>query len=220
MLSMSDTGSGMDAETKRRIFEPFFTTKGEGKGTGLGLSTAHGIVRQSGGDIWVKSELGKGASFRVCLPHVKDEPPEATQPVAAVSGGEGELVLVVEDEPALRGLATVMIERLGYRVAGAANGAAAIVLVEEEGLRPDLILTDVVMPGISGHALIERLGPALPGTRVVYMSGYTDDAIAHHGVLDPGIDFLQKPFSMADLAAKIRQVLAREQAAPELEPRW
>jgi two-component system cell cycle sensor histidine kinase/response regulator CckA len=119
-------------------------------------------------------------------------------------------VLVVEDESALRGLAMVMIERLGYRVAGAANGAAALALVVDEGLRPDLILTDVVMPGMSGHALAERLSSTLPDAKVVYMSGYTDDAIAHHGVLDPGIDFLQKPFAMADLAAMIRSVLARE----------
>jgi two-component system cell cycle sensor histidine kinase/response regulator CckA len=209
MLSVSDTGSGMDAEVKRRMFEPFYTTKGEAKGTGLGLSTAHGIVRQSGGDIWVESEPGKGATFRVCLPLVKDEPVYEAKSETTVAKGEGELVLVVEDESALRGLAMVMIERLGYRVAGAANGAAALGLVVDEGLRPDLILTDVVMPGMSGHALAERLSSTLPDTKVVYMSGYTDDAIAHHGVLDPGIDFLQKPFAMADLAAMIRSVLAR-----------
>ncbi len=209
MLSVGDTGCGMDAAVKRRMFEPFYTTKGEGKGTGLGLSTAHGIVRQSGGDIWVESEPGKGATFTVCLPLVKDKPPDESQQEATVAKGDGELVLVVEDEPALRGLAMVMIERMGYRTAGAANGAAAIAMVMDEGLRPDLILTDVVMPGMSGHALAKRLSATLPDAKVVYMSGYTDDAIAHQGVLDPGIDFLQKPFSMADLAAKIRSVLAR-----------
>jgi two-component system cell cycle sensor histidine kinase/response regulator CckA len=210
MLSVSDTGSGMNAEVSRRVFEPFFTTKKEGKGTGLGLSTAHGIIRQSGGDIWVDSECGRGATFRVCLPFVADEATEEFKPAAAAAMGEGELVLVVEDELALRGLALVMIERMGYRVAGAANGAAAIALIEDEGLRPDLILTDVIMPGMNGHAMVERLRGTLLETKVVYMSGYADDAIAHHGVLDPGIDFLQKPFAMADLAGKIRSVLARE----------
>ncbi len=208
MLAVSDTGCGMDDEIRSHIFEPFFTTKSEGKGTGLGLSTVYGIVRQSGGNVWVYSEPGKGTAFKVYLPRVQAEPTQIARQETRVTRGAGELVLVVEDEPALRTLAMRMIERLGYRSSEAANAGTAHILVEEQGLRPDLLITDMVMPGMSGRVLVERLRQTVPDVKVIYMSGYTDNAIVHHGLLDAGISFLQKPFSMADLGARIRSVLA------------
>ncbi|OFW60995.1 MAG: hypothetical protein A2133_04260 [Actinobacteria bacterium RBG_16_64_13] len=207
MLSVSDTGSGMDAETKRRIFEPFYTTKGEGRGTGLGLSTVYGIVHQSGGSIWVYSEPGNGTTFRVYLPQAEGEPEPVAPPEVGAAGGKGQLILIVEDEPSLRSLASLMIERLEYRAVEAANGGEALILVEEEGLRPDLLLTDVIMPGMSGSVLVERLRKTLPDLRVIFMSGYPDSAMANHGIIDSDISFLQKPFSMSGLAAKVRATL-------------
>jgi two-component system, cell cycle sensor histidine kinase and response regulator CckA len=209
MLAISDTGVGMSEDTRRHIFEPFFTTKGEGKGTGLGLSTVYGIVRQSGGDVHVYSEAGRGTTFRVYLPGTGARPAAATAAVAEITRGQGELVLVVEDEPALRELARLIIQDLGYQVSVADNGGAALFQVEEQGLRPELILTDVVMPGMSGRVLVERLRWTLPGVKVIYMSGYTDDAIVHHGVLDADVDFLQKPFSVTALATKLSSVLKK-----------
>jgi two-component system, cell cycle sensor histidine kinase and response regulator CckA len=207
MLAISDTGCGMDESVKSRIFEPFFTTKGEGKGTGLGLATVHGIVHQSGGNIWVYSEPGHGTTFKVYLPRVEAEPTEPAAVESTVPRGHGEVVLVVEDEPALRELARMIIENLGYRVRVTANGGEALILIEEEGLKPDLILTDVIMPAMSGRVMVERIYRTLPDVKVIFMSGYTDDAIVHHGVLDPGINFLQKPFSKAALSAKLSSVL-------------
>ena len=207
-LVVSDTGCGMDADTKGRLFDPFFTTKAKGKGTGLGLSMVQGIVIQSGGDIWVSSEPGEGATFTICLPCAEGEPEEPAPAPPGPARGGGEHILVVEDEPALRELVTLMIEGLGYQTSDADSGESAIAMVETEGLRPDLILTDVIMPGLSGRTLAEALSRIIPGVKVVYMSGYTDDAIAHHGVLDPGVEFIQKPFSMAVLADKIRSVLS------------
>jgi two-component system cell cycle sensor histidine kinase/response regulator CckA len=207
MLAVSDTGCGMDAATKSRIFEPFFTTKGKDKGTGLGLATVYGIVKQSGGNIWAYSELGKGTSFKIFLPRVDAEPaPQVSQAVAVVRGS-GELVLVVEDEPSIQDLLARMLGNLGYQLRVAANGAEALIAVEKEGLKPDLLITDTVMPGMSGRVLAERLRQIQPGLKVLYMSGYTDNAIVHHGVLDPGTPFLQKPFNMGALAGKVREVL-------------
>jgi two-component system, cell cycle sensor histidine kinase and response regulator CckA len=204
MLAVSDTGFGMDEEIMRHLFEPFFTTKGEGRGTGLGLSTVYGIVRQSGGSVWVSSEPSKGTTFKVYLPRVDAAPAPLPPEEAAPIPGNGELVLVIEDEQALRGLAGLVIERLGYRVVAAENGGAALIRVEEEGLRPDVILTDVVMPGMNGRVLVERLRRTLPSVKVIYMSGYTDDAVLHHGIHHAGVGFLQKPFSISDLAAALK----------------
>jgi CheY-like chemotaxis protein len=208
MLAISDTGCGMDVETQSRLFEPFFTTKGKGRGTGLGLATVYGIVKQSGGNIYVYSEPGKGATFKIYLPTVEAEVTPKASPGRKASRGEGERVLVVEDEAALRKLFVKMLESLGYRVTTAANGGEALLAVEEEGVRPDLLITDVVMPGMSGSVLAERLRQTQPDLKVLYMSGYTDNAIVHHGVLDAGTPFLQKPFNIVDLGAKIRELLS------------
>jgi PAS domain S-box-containing protein len=212
MLAIADTGCGMDEKTRSRLFEPFFTTKGIGRGTGLGLATVYGIVKQSGGNIWVYTEPGKGTTFKVYFPCVDAQPTPRVATEATVANGNGELLLVVEDEAALRTLFARMIRELGYRVRVAANGGEALLAVEEEGLKPDLLITDVVMPGMSGRVLAERLQRILPGLPVLYASGYTDNAIVHHGVLDPGTPFLQKPFGIGALGAKIRQLLAPRDA--------
>ncbi len=211
MIAVTDTGYGMDKETLSRIFEPFFTTKG--KGTGLGLATIYGIVKQSGGHIWVYSEQGKGTTFKIYLPAVFIESqvqPQEKQIDRIELKGRGGHILVVEDEPALRGLFEAMLTNLGYRTTLAANGEEAVLLVEEKGLKPDLIITDVIMPIMSGAMLVERLKKTHPHIKVLYMSGYTDDAIVHHGVLDKGIPFIQKPFTINDLASKIEKLLGTQ----------
>jgi PAS domain S-box-containing protein len=207
-LTVSDSGCGMDEATRQRIFEPFFTTKPTGSGTGLGLATVYGIVKQSRGSIWVYSEVGRGTTIRIYLPRASGTPQVEPPALAArPAHGAGEHLLVVEDEPALRTLLRTMLANLGYRVTLAADGREALVAVEEQGLRPDLLLTDVVMPGMSGPLLAERLRRAHPELKVLFMSGYTDDALGHHGVLDPGTVLLQKPFGSADLASRLRAVL-------------
>jgi PAS domain S-box-containing protein len=207
LLAVSDTGQGMDAETQAHIFEPFFTTKEQGKGTGLGLSTVYGIVKQSGGDIWVYSELGVGSTFKVYLPQV-DAPAEA---VSTHPGGRrtvgSETILVVEDEDGVRALVRKFLERSGYKVLEASNGDQALGIVQEHGHGIDLLLTDVVLPRMSGSELARRLADIAPRTRVLYMSGYTDDAIVHHGVLSAGAAFVQKPFTADVLGRKIREIL-------------
>ncbi|MEW6363265.1 MAG: ATP-binding protein [Acidobacteriota bacterium] len=208
MLAISDTGCGMDERTKSRLFEPFFTTKGHGEGTGLGLATVYGIVKQSEGNIWVYSELGKGTVFKVYLPRVDAELTQGVMLETRAPRGEGELVLVVEDEPVLRSLFERMIANLGYRVRAAANGGEALIAVEEEGLRPDLLVTDLVMPGMDGRVLAERLVRRHRNLKVLYTSGYVGDAILRHGQLDPQVPFLQKPFSRVELAIKIREALS------------
>jgi two-component system cell cycle sensor histidine kinase/response regulator CckA len=207
VIAVTDVGVGMDAETRRRIFEPFFTTKAEGKGTGLGLSTVYGIVQQSGGNVSVESEPGKGTTFRIFLPQVQDRPLQYAADESAVPSGRGELILVVEDEPVLRGLVQLMVESLGYRAKVAANGAEAKALILEDGLRPDLLLSDVVMPGMSGAALVEELRRTISDLRFIFMSGYPDTAIARHRIPNAAFDFLQKPFSIRDLGNKIESVL-------------
>lgn len=167
----------------------------------------YGIVRQSGGDILVQSELGRGSTFTVFLPRVEADTSAVEKRETEMQRGSGELILVVEDEPVLRRLSLLMLERLGYRAFEAADGDEAVRVTEEEGLRPDLVLTDVVIPGMSGRALADRLRTAVPGVKVVFMSGYTDDKIADRGVLDAGVNFLQKPFSTRDLAAAIKLAL-------------
>jgi CheY-like chemotaxis protein len=212
MLAISDTGCGMEKEVLAQIFDPFFTTKEKGKGTGLGLATVYGIVKQSGGNIWVYSEPGQGATFKIYLPVTGDQA-EALAGEAAQEepAGGGEHILVVEDEAALRGLLETMLSRLGYKVTLAANGGEALLLVEK-GLEPDLVITDVVMPGMSGPVLVERLRQKQPGLKVLFMSGYTDNAIVHHGVLEPGTPFIQKPFTPLDIAENVGKVLRKKQS--------
>jgi PAS domain S-box-containing protein len=208
MLSVSDNGCGMEAETQARIFEPFFTTKELGKGTGLGLSTVYGIVKQSEGAIWVYSEVGKGTTFKIYLPRVDDvgHTSEQTRQLRPVPRGS-ETILVVEDEDIVRALSTEILEKHGYRVLSAANGPEGLRLCREFSGRIDLLITDVVMPQMSGRELAERLALIRPETRVLYMSGFTDDAIVRHGVLDDDVFFIQKPFSPDALAFKTRSVL-------------
>jgi PAS domain S-box-containing protein len=207
-LSVTDTGCGMDAATRERLFEPFFTTKDKGRGTGLGLSTVYGIVKQSGGNIWVYSEPGQGTTFKIYLPCTTDAQTAraATQADASIKG-RAEKILVIEDEPSLRKLCATILKRANYQVTAAANGGEALLLVEESKLRPDLVITDVVMPGMSGKVLVDRLKKLLPDLKVLYMSGYTDNAIVHHGVLDSGTPFIQKPFEKGDLERKTRELL-------------
>jgi two-component system cell cycle sensor histidine kinase/response regulator CckA len=215
LLTVSDTGTGMDAETKRHIFEPFFTTRERGRGTGLGLATVYGIVQQSRGFIWVDSEPGRGAVFRIYFPAATEAAAAAESPAspAAQPGAGTETILVVEDEDAVRAVACASLRRQGYTVLEAPNARAALEVLAEFSDRIELLLTDVVMPGLSGPALADRLATLRPDTRVLFMSGYTDDAIVRHGILEPGLNFLQKPFTPDILAQKVRQVLDRG-AAP------
>jgi two-component system cell cycle sensor histidine kinase/response regulator CckA len=208
MIAMSDTGIGMDAETQARAFEPFFTTKERGKGTGLGLATVYGIVKQSDGYIWVYSERGLGTTFKVYLPRVVGpaEPPVA-MPAATRSLQGSETILVVEDQDEVRTLIRKILEARGYRVLAAGNGAAAL---QTAALHPGpihLLVTDVVMPGMSGRELSSQLTTTRKTMRTLYLSGYTDESIVRHGVLEHGVEFLQKPFTADGLARKVREVL-------------
>lgn len=207
MLAVSDTGSGMDAQTQAHIFEPFFTTKEKGKGTGLGLATVYGIIKQSGGSIWVYSEPRRGATFKVYLPQVQQPSGEARRDQAADSAAGHETILLVEDEPALRAMVRSVLEAKGFKVLEARHGEDALIVSEQHKGNIHLLLTDVVMPGMSGRELAEQLVHAYRGLKVLYMSGYTDDAIVHHGVLGSDMAFLQKPFTPDSVARKVRQVL-------------
>jgi CheY-like chemotaxis protein len=209
MLSVSDTGCGMSPEIKELIFEPFFTTKEEGKGTGLGLSTIYGIVKQSGGNIWVYSEPGRGTTFKIYLPRVEEE--TDALPVQDDTGhlpkGD-ETVLLVEDDPSLRALAARVLRYQGYKVLEATNGQEAIGIARENGQeRIHLLLTDVVMPHMGGRELVKRMKMLHSEIRVLFISGYTDHGITYHAGLKPGTPFLQKPFSPTALAKKVREVL-------------
>jgi CheY-like chemotaxis protein len=201
----------MDKETQSRIFEPFFTTKEKGKGTGLGLSTVYGIVKQSGGFIFAHSEMGDGTSFRIYLPRVED-PAEHSGPVknpAAAAGGS-ETVLLVEDEESVRQLVRDTLAGKGYKVIEAPNGEAGLKVSEEHSGTIEILITDVVMPGIGGRELAQRVSAARPNIKVLFLSGYTEDAIIHEGVLEPGTAFLQKPFTLQMLSRKVREVLRGE----------
>jgi two-component system cell cycle sensor histidine kinase/response regulator CckA len=206
MLAVTDTGTGMDASTRARIFEPFFTTKQKGKGTGLGLATVHGIVKQCGGDIWVYSEPGHGTTFKVYLPFL-DMLPDAAPSRAAAESLEGSgTILVVEDEDGVRHLVQRVLERYGYRVLTAATPHEALRLARSErGIQ--LLMSDVILPAMSGPEVAEQVLSIHPGIRVLYMSGYTDEAIANRGLLTEGTQFLEKPFTPETLAKKVRQVL-------------
>jgi PAS domain S-box-containing protein len=208
MLAVSDTGNGMDVETQKHMFEPFFTTKEQGKGTGLGLSTVYGIVKQSGGNIWVYSEPAQGTVFKIYLPlAVKDEAASSTLPAAPAPEHGTETILLVEDEPQIRQLAFEILTHCGYNVLSSANGLEALELIEHAQSPIDLILTDVVMPQMSGKELAERALALHPTVKVLFMSGYTNDAIVKHGVLDAGTWFIQKPFALNALARRVREVL-------------
>jgi CheY-like chemotaxis protein len=208
MLALSDTGIGMDPKTQARIFEPFFTTKGSRNGTGLGLAMVYGIVKQSGGNIWVYSEPGQGTTFKIYLPRI-EQPIESDQgrsaPAPALRGVE--TVLLVEDEDAVRDLARDILQAQGYTVLEARHGAEALRISAQHPGPIHLLLTDVVMPEMTGRELADRLAVLRPAIKVLYMSGYTDSAVVHHGVLDPGTVFLQKPFAAAVLASKVREIL-------------
>ena len=209
MIAVSDTGCGMSAELQSRIFEPFFTTKDKDKGTGLGLSTVYGIIQQSGGNVWVYSEPGHGTTFKIYLPRVDEVAPASERAVDIRDQLAGtETVLLVEDDKAVRNMAQEILRLNGYKVLDASNGKEAIIVTEEYSGDIDLMITDVVMPQIGGRELAETLSLTRPRMRVLYMSGYTDDAIVHHGVLDGLAAFLEKPFTPDALALKVREVLA------------
>jgi PAS domain S-box-containing protein len=208
MLSVSDTGCGMDKETLSRVFEPFFTTKEKGKGTGLGLSTVYGIVKQSGGYVFAQSELGHGTTFRIYLPRVEEaaQPADTVKPCESITHGT-ETVLLVEDEESVRQLVRETLESRGYKVIEAENGEVALKISATCQEPIHLLITDVVMPGISGRELAKQLSKTHPHTRILFLSGYTEDAIVHQGVLEPGTAFLQKPFTLQNLSRKVREVL-------------
>jgi len=208
MISVSDNGEGMDRETQARIFEPFFTTKEKGKGTGLGLSTVYGIIKQSGGYVFVQSEPARGTVFTIYFPRV-DEPSDAigATPVALAAVGGTETVLLVEDEDSVRQLVRETLESRGYRVLEAANGGDALTLAAAHADPIHLVITDVVMPGLNGHELVQQLQPARPGLKVLYLSGYAQDAFPSTAAADSQKTFLQKPFTLQSLTRKVREIL-------------
>ncbi len=219
MIAISDTGIGMDTDTQSHIFEPFFTTKGP-KGTGLGLSTVYGIIKQSGGYIWVYSEVAKGTTFKIYLPRVAGTGEVAAQIAAPIEYRKvepgTETILLVEDEANLRYLARQYLEKQGYKVIEAADGAVAMQIAVAHEAVIHLLLTDVVMPGMNGRELAQRIAEIRPNVKILYMSGYTENVIGHNGMLDAGIRLLQKPFNLRDLKSKVREVLDATPTPPEV----
>ncbi len=213
MVSVSDTGIGMDPETLAHIFEPFFTTKEIGKGTGLGLATVYGIVKQSNGFVWVYSELGLGSTFKVYLPRVSARPVMAAPVVREEAGPGSETVLLVEDEADLREILEQYLSNKGYTVISSGDGQACLAACAGRSPFPPLLITDVVMPGMSGRTLADKLRAESPAIKVLYLSGYTDDAVLRHGILPSDTHFLQKPFALHDLATKVRHILDAPQAS-------
>ena len=208
MLAVSDVGVGMSPETVAHIFEPFFTTKGGTKGTGLGLATVYGIVKQSGGYIWVYSEPGQGSTFKVYFPRVDEEVEKGSRVAMDTSTKRGtETILLVEDDDAVRELTEVILVAQGYKVICADGPKRAEEITAERSQEIDLLLTDVIMPTMSGRELVRKLSARYPKMRILYMSGYTDNVIAEGGVLEEGLAFLQKPFTPRALAQKVREVL-------------
>jgi CheY-like chemotaxis protein len=207
MLAVSDTGTGMDAATQARVFEPFFTTKEAGKGTGLGLSTVYGIVKQSGGHVWVYSEVGHGTTFKVYLPAAGGAGESLPKEFSAERPRGTETILLVEDEEAVRLLLLDILGAEGYTVLPASNGHDALRLCGGREGPIHLLITDVVMPGMSGRELAGRVTEECGGVKVLYMSGYTDDAVVRHGVLEEGAAFLQKPFTPDAVLHKVREAL-------------
>jgi two-component system cell cycle sensor histidine kinase/response regulator CckA len=196
----------MSRETQNRIFEPFFTTKEKGQGTGLGLSTVYGIVKQSGGAIWVYSEEGRGTTFKIYMPRVNGLV-ESSAPASVGNGRGKETILLVEDEASVRAVASRVLRRSGYRVIEASNGVEALRQCEDRGTDVDLIITDIVMPEMGGFELANRVRRARPGARILFTSGYTEDAVLRRSFVEPGEAFLEKPFTPADLAQRARQLL-------------
>jgi CheY-like chemotaxis protein len=215
VVAVSDTGVGMDHETQRRVFEPFFTTKEAGKGTGLGLSTVYGIVKQSGGEIWLYSEPGVGTTFKVYLPEQQGE--EKTRVRGDLAGAPvgSETILLTEDEPGVRALARSVLETKGYHVLTAATGEEALALTRQHPGAIHLLVTDLVLPDMNGRTLSEEIARLRPEAALLYMSGYTDDVVIRHGIIDAKIAFLQKPFTAATLASKVREVLGHPRANAE-----
>jgi len=207
MLAVSDTGSGIEKEALSKIFEPFFTTKESGKGTGLGLAMVYGTVKQAGGYIRVDSELGRGTTFNIYLPRFDERagPAAVEEPSVAAKGWE--TVLLVEDEPPLRAIVREVLAQHGYRVIEAGDASEAIEIAGRDPEPIHLLLTDVVMPGMNGRVLAQTLLAGRPGLRVLYMSGYTDDVIARHGVLEPGFLLIAKPFTALGLLGRVREAL-------------
>ncbi|PPQ21081.1 hybrid sensor histidine kinase/response regulator [Bradyrhizobium sp. AC87j1] len=214
MVAVADTGHGIPADIREHVFEPFFTTKGVGRGTGLGLSMVYGFAKQTGGTVAVESEEGRGTEMRLFLPRSKGEAPARTAPVQALDTARGhETILVVEDDPLVQGYVIARLGSLGYRTLVAGDGASALVLVDQ-GAKFDLLFTDIIMPGgMNGRELADAVRLRRPGARVLYTSGYTDDAIVHEGHLDPGVALLRKPYRKSELSQKIREVLAGEPPA-------
>ncbi len=210
MVAVSDTGNGMDADIRQRIFEPFFTTKEQDKGTGLGLATVYGMVKQTGGDIWVYSEPGEGTTFKLYFPKVADQVTASPTAMVEATLRGNETILVVEDEPSVRGMTVKMLKQLGYLVLSAASGAEALEMSKSHSGAISLLLTDVVMPNKNGRQLADELLAAKPDVKVLYLSGYTENTIVHHGIVDSSVAFLPKPFTRDALAKAIRNVLERE----------
>jgi PAS domain S-box-containing protein len=213
LIAVGDTGHGMSRETLSRVFEPFFTTKSVGQGTGLGLATVYGLVKQADGYVWVYSELGIGTTFKIYFPVIPSEEPVAPEAEAPPTLGSGELVLLVEDEPDVMRMAVRALREAGYTVLEASRGREALDILVEAGARPRLVVTDVVMPGMTGRELASRIAEIRPGLPVIFMSGYTDEDVIRRGLMERGRRFIQKPFSPNDLARQVHQALTGDAGA-------